>query len=151
MQVFGTYRSPPNLFPRKLSTGDVGDNDFAPAVEAHDFHADGASSPAFNFVLVAEKIHARFSTAVIEPALDQDTQHGTFASVDCLQSASHVHGLSCIRKNTPFPTTAILVSITSSTFSGRCRNIIFPLKPVSFASRGPTSTSPPTLRVISIL
>lgn len=56
----------------------------------------------------------------------------------------------CIH-NSPFPTTAILVSITSSTLSGRLRKISFPLHPVSFASRGPTSTSPPTLRVISIL
>lgn len=56
-----------------------------------------------------------------------------------------------VRHDSPFPTTAILVSMTSSTLSGRLRKIIFPLQPVSLASRGPTSTSPPTFLVISIL
>jgi hypothetical protein len=51
----------------------------------------------------------------------------------------------------PLPTTAIRVSITSSTEAGRLRIMIFPEQNVSFAFAGPTSRSPPTFRVMRIL
>jgi hypothetical protein len=39
-------------------------------------------------VFVAEEVDARFSTTVVEAAFHKDTQHGAFASVDYVESAS---------------------------------------------------------------
>jgi hypothetical protein len=77
------YRSPSNLLPGQFSARDARDDDLALAVEAHNLHTDGASSPALDLVFVAEEIDTRFTAPIVQTSFDQDTQHGTFASIDC--------------------------------------------------------------------
>jgi len=50
----------------------------------------------------------------------------------------------------PLPTTAILVSITSSTVSGFCRSSNFAVQPFSFSFLTSASSGPPVLRVKSM-
>lgn len=57
--------APANFLPSKLTTGGVGDDDVAAGVEAEDFHADGASAPRLNLVLVAEEIDSGAASAVV--------------------------------------------------------------------------------------
>ena len=65
MVPVGAYRSSTNLLPSEFSACDTGDNYFALAVEAHDFHAHGAGSATLNLVLVAEEVDTCLATAIV--------------------------------------------------------------------------------------
>ena len=82
MTACSTYSATTNLLPSQLAASSGRDYNLALAVEAHDLHADGASATTFNFMLVAEQIHSCLTTTIIEPALNENAEHGTLASID---------------------------------------------------------------------
>jgi hypothetical protein len=77
-----TYRSPPNLLPRQLPARSSRNDNLALAIKTHDFHSDRAGSTTLNLVLMTEEVDSRLTAAVIQSALDKDTEHSTFARIN---------------------------------------------------------------------
>jgi len=78
-----TYRALANLFPRELSTWNIGGDNIALGIKSHDLHTDGACSTGFNFMFVTEEVDSSFATTIVKSTLDQNAKHGTLSGVDC--------------------------------------------------------------------
>ena len=75
-------RSCSDFAPSQLSAWHVACDNVAMCIEAHDFHANGARSAGFNFMLMAEEVYSGFATTIIKVSLHQNSEHGGFSCVD---------------------------------------------------------------------
>jgi hypothetical protein len=82
LSACSTYSATTNLLPSQLAASSSRNHDLTLAVEAHDFHADRASATTLDLVLVAKEIHSCLTTTIIEPALNENPEHGALASID---------------------------------------------------------------------
>lgn len=137
-----------------LTAGGIRSDDLAETVKAHDFHAHRTCPSRLHLVLVTEEIHSRSPSPVVQVVLDQHTEQRTLSSINCCSHGLLV--LSSIERqevsSSPLPTTAILVSMTSSILPGILRMRIFPLQLLSLVGLVAVlsaSSLPPTLVVRS--